>query len=458
MPSSSSGAGGAGGGTGGGGGSCPPAPIRKNTGGPPTWSFGIFGDAANVGGVAVTPTGDVIIFGSFVGSLNAGSMLVSQGASDLFLVDLDASGNEVWSEAFPNPSGESTAGPIAVDAHGNIILSASFSGSLGFGVDTSDAGIWLDGPSALALATVDAKGNVLWAQAHGTNAFPDSLALDASGNIFVTAETGPQGTVAKFDAMGNHVWSEHLGSQVGFVAVDASGEPVVAEGFTSGTVGVEKFDAQGASLWTQTFTPSDGSYTGSSGFVVSGVAVSPDGTITVTGALRGAGISSAADLSATHASDAAFFTLDGTGKPLNARVFPSVAMPSTESLIGAGVGTAAFAAAGRVFLSTLTCYGFPNLGKPASAVSIGILELDADGGVASDRTSGGWMVDADGYGSAASAVGVANPVVGLAADAQGGVVIAWGPHRDPCAPPLDLGPDVTNSASTTSIVVARFAP
>jgi hypothetical protein len=433
----------------------------KNTAGPPTWSVGFLGDAAHVSGVAVIPSGEVIVFGSFTGSLDAGgATLFCQGASDLFLVDLDATGKHVWSKSFPNPSGESTAGPIAVDGQGNIILSAAFIGSVGFGIADLDAGIWLSGPSQLALVKVDANGNVLWAQAHGSDAFPDSLALDAKGNIFVTAETGPQGTVAKFDAMGNHVWSQHFMSPFGLVAVDASGEPVVAQGFTSGTVVVQKLDTQGGSLWTQSFAPSDGTYTGSSGFVVSGVAALPNGTITITGALKGAGISGAADISATHTADAAFFTLDGTGKPVNAQVFPSAAVPSTDPFIGAGMGTAAFAAGGRVFFATLAREGYPQFGYPAVPVSVGMLELDADGGVASERTSGGWKVDADGdgYGNTSSVIGFSTSVVGLAADAQGGVVMAWGPHRDPCAAPLDLGPGVTSPASSTSVVVARFAP
>jgi hypothetical protein len=165
----------------------------------------------------------------------------------------------------------------------------------------------------------------------------------------------------------------------------------------------------------------------------------------------------AADLLAPHLSDAALFALDGTGKVVDARVFPSAAEPSTDSFIGAGVGTAAFAGGGRVFLSTLACDGFPNFGLPPSPVSVGMLELDADGGVASDRTSGGWTVDVSGYGSNNS-VGLATPFVSLAADAQGGVVMAWGPHQDPCAPPLDLGAGVTTPASSTSVVVARFGP
>ena len=98
------------------------------------WSKGA-GDAGNQygWGVAVDNLGNVLVTGSFDDALNfGGGSNASAGATDFFLVKLDAAGRYLWSQHTGGPSDDSGNG-VAVDSAGNVLVTGDFHGKADFG-------------------------------------------------------------------------------------------------------------------------------------------------------------------------------------------------------------------------------------------------------------------------------------------------------------------------------------
>ncbi len=200
--------------------------------------------------VAVDPSGNVVVTGTFQGTVDfGGGNLVSAGEEDIFVAKYNASGAHQWSRRFGSTIGD-WGGGVAVDASGNVVVTGGFQGTVDFGGGNLSAG-GLD----VYVAKYAASGAHQWSQNFGsTNAnYGHDLAVDASGNVVVTGEFqatvdfgggnlvsagGYDIFVAKYDASGAHQWSQRAGSTVedygADVAVDASGN-VLVTGIFQGT-------------------------------------------------------------------------------------------------------------------------------------------------------------------------------------------------------------------------------
>ena len=100
------------------------------------WSRG-FGDAANQSGlgVAIDAKGNVAVTGVLEGTSDfGGGPLVSQGRSDVFVAEVDASGKHLWSERFGDVEGQ-VGYAVAIDENGGIVLAGGFSGNVQFGTE-----------------------------------------------------------------------------------------------------------------------------------------------------------------------------------------------------------------------------------------------------------------------------------------------------------------------------------
>jgi hypothetical protein len=157
--------------------------------------------------VAVDPSDAVIVAGTFSGSIDFGGGPITSNGDDVFVAKYDDNGNHLWSSGYGDGQPDNVGG-IACDAAGNIIITGSFLGQLGFG----------------------------------------GALLNASGNQFSDVY------VAKLDALGGHVWSKRFGdldSQEGHdVAVGPSNE-IVITGLFGSTI-----DFGGSALSTKRFSPS----------------------------------------------------------------------------------------------------------------------------------------------------------------------------------------------------------
>ena len=205
------------------------------------------GDDNKAHAVAVGPAGNVHVVGGSLGE---------EGTYyDYLTVKYDPDGNELWTARYTGPgSGTDIAEDIAVDAMGNVFVT----------------GVEDQGLSSGRYATVkyDADGNELWvAHYDGPGSGGDwarRLALDASGNVYVTGESEGAGTetdyaTVKYDAAGNELWvARYDGPGSGddgaeALVVDASGSLCVT-GFSAG-VGTDadyatvKYDTDGNELW-----------------------------------------------------------------------------------------------------------------------------------------------------------------------------------------------------------------
>ena len=222
-----------------------------------------FGSSSNdySNSIAMHASGNVYISGYTHGDLGG----PNAGSGDPFLRKFDSGGNEVWTTQIGSSSLD-YSWSVAVDASGYAYISGHTYGDIG-------------GPNAgeedAYLSKFDSSGNEVWTTQIGTSDRDDSksVALDASGNIYISGTTesnlggasagGKDAYLSKFDSGGNEIWTTQIGtSSTDFsysVAVDASGNVYISGG-TYGDLGgpnagwsdafLSKFDSGGNEVWT----------------------------------------------------------------------------------------------------------------------------------------------------------------------------------------------------------------
>ena len=255
------------------------------------WSYNFGGtgstDSAITTSVAVDGSGNVVVTGNFQGGAYlGGAPLVSSGGQDIFVAKYSATGVHLWSQRFGSTA-DDYGYSVAVDSSGNIVVTGSFIGTVGFGGGslTSDG----SGFSDIFIAKYSPTGSHLWSKRFGDTGNDRSadITVDSSGNIVVTgafvgtvdfgggALTSASGTndifVAKYTSAGAHVWSKSFGStgddRGNGVAVDSGGNVVVTGYFTSAVdfgggaltsaglkdIFLAKYSATGTHVWSKRF-------------------------------------------------------------------------------------------------------------------------------------------------------------------------------------------------------------
>jgi hypothetical protein len=190
--------------------------------------------------VTVDAQGNILLGGTFSGTLDLGGPLVSVGTSDMFVAKLDADGHPLWSSRYRGDH-EIRVADVAVDAAGNLIAGGMFSGDLDFGLGVLQSGVIEHG----FLVKLGPKGKPLWQKDVDSTdtATVTALAVDATGAVTFTgtfrtsvglgfSSAGFRNSyVARCDADGTLLWARQLGGDEGQmaldVAVDAAGNSVV---------------------------------------------------------------------------------------------------------------------------------------------------------------------------------------------------------------------------------------
>lgn len=206
-------------------------------------------------GLVLDPAGYLYIAGS-TASYGAGGSCSGFPCYDIVLLKLDTSGNVVWQRTWGGGGQDDTAGAIAEDSSGNIYVAGSTAGSGAGGYD-------------VVLLKFNSTGSLLWQKTWGgsNDEFARSVALDSSGNIYVSAYTSSftlgliDAALLKFDSSGNLVWQRLWGGTKSDlatgVAVDTS-NTIYLTGRTSsfGAGGPDlfllRFDSNGNLLWQKT--------------------------------------------------------------------------------------------------------------------------------------------------------------------------------------------------------------
>ncbi len=320
------------------------------------WSRAVGGTKTDVaGGVAVDPSGFVVVTGSFESSADfGGGALSSHGDTDIFLARYDTNGIHDWSQSFGGPDAD-VGTAVAVNPDKEIHVT----GYGGDGVDFGGGVLTTAGVTDIFLAKFENGGAHLWSHAFGgvTEEYGTSLAVDAAGTVFTTgsfrsrpADFGgdliySRGTLdiflASYDATGVHRWSDGAGS-LGFesgndAASDADGN-VFVTGVFCGSVGfggdvlissgtrdifLAKYDPSGNHLWSQSFAssvpaPGPGEIPADE---ARGLAVDTDGNVVITGWFEGTVDFGGGPRTAVDARDIYLAEFDGAGHHLWSRSF-----------------------------------------------------------------------------------------------------------------------------------------
>ena len=269
--------------------------VKYDSAGTKQWTRQLGTTAEDGGyGVAVDGSGNVYVTGHTGGSLDGNTNV---GGADIFLVKYDSAGTKQWTRQLGTSSYDSGQG-VAVDGGGNVYVT----GLTGGGLDgNSNAGNW-----DIFLVKYDSAGTKQWTRQLGTITYDYGygVAVDGSGNVYVTGFTfggldgntnagGADIFLVKYDSAGTKQWARQLGTITNDythgVAVDSSGNIYVTGETLGGLDGnanagnwdifLVKYDSAGTKQWTRELGTTVDDY----GY---GPAVDSSGNIYVTGETR----------------------------------------------------------------------------------------------------------------------------------------------------------------------------
>ena len=443
--------------------------------------------------------GNVYVTGSLVGTADFDpgpnvTNLSSTGDRDAFVAKYTKAGALAWAKDLRGTGASSVAqgGAVAVDASGNVFLSGTYTGTVNFDPNATDAAATFTSPQGgndVFIAKYDPNGNVLWVRdvAGSAGAIDEgyALAVDGSGNVAVAGSfqnTATFGTTAltsggsfdsfvtKLNSSGQFLWARAtIGSgssvaQTSGLAFDPSGD-VIATGLFAGSVNfntaaspltlpyagsddifVQKLGPSGNNLWAESF----GSPDIDEGY---GVVADASGNIYVSGTFSDTvnfnpGSGTAANLTAGGFEDAFLLKLSPTGQYTWAKD-----LGETGYYAARGTGVA-LDGSGHVFVSgyyqnTIT---LDPTAPGATLTSAGdfdvfVAEYDTAGNFVAGQSAGGSDFDAD---------------FGVGVNAAGQVAIA-GRYSGPAAfgsigLPAQPGKSIFIAQLSSSIPVTPTAP
>src|SRR5947207_15093577 len=275
---------------------------------------GVF-DAAHAMAVATDPSGNVVVAGSFEGTVNFGTgPMTSSGFKDVFVAKYSAAGVPLWAKAYGDPNDDEEALGVAMDGSGSVVVTGYFKQTVNFGTGPlTAAGTYL---GDVFVAKYSASGAPLWVKQVGSSGFDKgtAIAVDGASTVLVTgylngtvnfglgtitSAGGPDVFLVKYTPEGAPLWAKRFGGS-GFdvahgIAVDGGGNVAVTGDFQNtadfGTgllqtaggrdIFLAEYSPDGAPLWSRSFggTSEDGA---------TSVALDGSGNVIVTGSFTGA--------------------------------------------------------------------------------------------------------------------------------------------------------------------------
>jgi len=252
-------------------------------------------------GLALDPSGGVVISGSSTADLSATS--VADGNNDSFVARYDTSGNQTWIKQIQTLA-TNQANSVSVDASGNIYIGGAVSGGV------IGAGQTAQGSGDAYLAKLDANGNLLAENQFGTSGADQvsATATASDGSLYVASIQNGQAVVARYasgDITAAPVWTQNLGALSSGGAIGGltvSGSQVYVSGTTSnanltagGQASIASASTGGPDAFVfnltdngSTATANHVSYVGTAASDQGGaMTVGPDGTVYLAGTTTG---------------------------------------------------------------------------------------------------------------------------------------------------------------------------
>ena len=258
-----------------------------------------FGDnaAQEVHGMAISPAGELVIAGSFGGTMNTGTTtLMTKGSWDVLAAKFNAqTGDEIWSKQFGSTGMEQCDG-VAVDASGGLWLIGRYEGFVNLGGNVLPTAAMND--INVFVLKLDGNGKHVFSNGFGDAElfqYARGLAVDSDGSIIFggdfegtmnfggAALTSPAGSrdiyVTKLSSTGVHVWSKKFGGTADDywprIALDPAGNVFLACYFTNSIdfggntllsdgsfdFAVARLTADGAHVWSRRFGNPSGELT-----------------------------------------------------------------------------------------------------------------------------------------------------------------------------------------------------
>ncbi|MBP9096568.1 MAG: SBBP repeat-containing protein, partial [Ignavibacteria bacterium] len=185
------------------------------------------------------------------------------GNIDFCVLKYNSAGTLLWSRTYDGPNHlTDDAYAMTIDNDANVYLT---------GVSHNSPGTDLG--ANMITVKYSPSGEMLWLARFG-NMFPSSIAVDAGGNVFVSANGFAlhgftQFVLVKYNSSGVQQWDSYPVSvevtQVKEITSDLSGNIIVTgeEGFGNSSFATWKFDTSGNILWENRYHyPSGGTYRG----------------------------------------------------------------------------------------------------------------------------------------------------------------------------------------------------
>jgi hypothetical protein len=191
-------------------------------------------------GVALTPTGNILVVGSTDGVLPGRT---TAGGFDAYVRQYNPAGDELWTQQFGTEADDYGVG-VAVGPSGHVSVVGS--------TDLALPGQNSAGGTDAFLRQFDLTGAALWTRQFGSDTSDDAwgVAIDADGHGYVVGSTertlsGQRSAgrsdsyLRKYDTGGRDLWTRQFGSRdtdlALSVSVDAAGRPRIV-GSTRGTL------------------------------------------------------------------------------------------------------------------------------------------------------------------------------------------------------------------------------